>query len=144
MRRARDFSTTIRSGRRLASGRLVLHLLTASGAQQSGTTAAADADLVGPLVGLVVGRGVGNAVVRHRTARRLRHLLTDRLGLLPLGSRLVVRALPSARDAASAELAVDLDRALGRAVIPGSGSSRHPHRLVRPVDPRTLAVMSPA
>ena len=67
-------------------------------------------DHPGPaLVGFVVGRVVGNAVVRHRVQRRLRHLCRDRLDRLPPGSSLVVRALPPA---AAAELALDLDRCL--------------------------------
>ena len=80
-------------------------------------------DHPGPaLVGLVVGRTVGNAVVRHRVQRRLRHLCRDRLDLLPAGSSLVVRALPPAAGATSAELAVDLDRCLERSLAQPAGS----------------------
>ena len=64
--------------------------------------------------GFVVGRSVGGSVVRHRTVRRLRPLVRDRLGLLPAGSLLVVRALPPAADADSATLGRDLDGALDR------------------------------
>jgi len=64
--------------------------------------------------GLVVGKAVGGSVVRSRTARRLRHLLRDRLGTLPAGTRLVVRAAPAAGAATSAALAADLDAALAR------------------------------
>ena len=64
--------------------------------------------------GFVVGRAVGNSVVRHRTVRRLRHLVRDRLDRLPAGSILVVRALPAAADADSAALGRDLDAALAR------------------------------
>lgn len=64
--------------------------------------------------GFVVGRAVGGSVVRHRTVRRLRHLVRDRLGLLPAGSLLVVRALPPAAEADSAALGRDLDLALDR------------------------------
>jgi ribonuclease P protein component len=65
-------------------------------------------------VGFVVGRAVGNSVIRHRTVRRLRHLVRDRLDRLPAGSILVVRALPSAADAGSTDLGQDLDAALTR------------------------------
>ena len=65
-------------------------------------------------VGFVVGRAVGNSVVRHRTVRRLRHLVRDRLDRLPAGSILVVRALPPAAGADSAALGRDLDAALAR------------------------------
>ena len=74
-------------------------------------------DHPGPaLVGFVVGRVVGNAVVRHRVQRRLRHLCRDRLDRLPPGSSLVVRALAPAAGATSAELALDLDRCLERSL----------------------------
>jgi ribonuclease P protein component len=64
--------------------------------------------------GFVVSKAVGNSVVRHRVARRLRHLVAARLGTLPAGATLVVRALPPAATASSAELGADLDGALKR------------------------------
>jgi ribonuclease P protein component len=57
-------------------------------------------------------------VARNRVRRRLRHLLRDRLDRLPAGSRLVVRVLPGAAAASSAQLAGALDRALARVVRP--------------------------
>jgi ribonuclease P protein component len=71
-------------------------------------------DGIPPRVGLVVSKGVGGSVVRHRVSRQLRHLLRDRLDRLPAGSRLVVRAAPAAASASSAALGVDLDAALAR------------------------------
>ncbi|GAA4433055.1 hypothetical protein GCM10023148_38740 [Actinokineospora soli] len=71
-----------------------------------------------PRVGFVVSKAVGNSVVRHRVTRRLRHVVRDRLGTLPPGSALVVRALPRAADATSAELGADLDAALRRLRLP--------------------------
>ena len=65
-------------------------------------------------IGFVVGRAVGNSVIRHRTVRRLRHLVRDRLDRLPAGSIVVIRALPPAADADSAGLGRDLDAALTR------------------------------
>lgn len=73
---------------------------------------------VPPRAGFVVSKAVGNAVVRHRVSRRLRHLVADRLDGLPAGAALVVRALPPAADASSAELGRDLDSALGAARRP--------------------------
>jgi ribonuclease P protein component len=67
-----------------------------------------------PRVGFVVSRAVGGAVVRTAVKRRLRHLVMQRLDALPAGSCLVVRALPPAATADSAELAADLDGALRR------------------------------
>jgi ribonuclease P protein component len=71
-----------------------------------------------PRVGLVVSKAVGPAVTRNQVKRRLRHLLRDRVALLPAGSVLVVRALPASAQASSTTLAADLDRALTRAARP--------------------------
>jgi ribonuclease P protein component len=62
----------------------------------------------------VVSKAVGNAVVRHRVVRRLRHVVRDRLDAVQPGSTLVVRALPSAATAPSIDLGSDLDSALRR------------------------------
>jgi ribonuclease P protein component len=102
LRRREDFTLAVRRGRRAGRNTLVVHYLTPEGA--------------GPVarVGFVVGRAVGNSVVRHRTARQLRHLVRDRLDRLPAGSMLVIRALPAAAGADSATLGRDLDAALSR------------------------------
>jgi ribonuclease P protein component len=83
----------------------------------------ADQTAVPARVGFVVGRAVGNSVIRHRTVRRLRHLVRDRLDRLPAGSILVVRALPAAAGADSATLGRDLDAALAR-LLPALAVSR--------------------
>jgi ribonuclease P protein component len=67
-----------------------------------------------PRIGFVVSKAVGNSVVRHRVTRRLRHLFRDRLGTVRPGCTLVVRALPSAATAGSADLGGDIDAALRR------------------------------
>lgn len=76
-----------------------------------------------PRVGFIVSKAVGNAVVRHRTTRRLRALMAQRLSQLPWGCLLVVRANPAAAEAAPAELAADLDAALRRVASAPSRSS---------------------
>jgi ribonuclease P protein component len=99
-----DFASTIRRGRRAGRSRLVVHLdMTPN-------------PVLAPRAGFVVNKAVGNAVVRHRVTRRLRHLVAARLDTLPAGSMLVVRALPPAATASSAELAADLDSGLRTAV----------------------------
>lgn len=65
-------------------------------------------------VGFVVSKAVGNSVVRHRVSRRLRHVVGARLADFPTGTSLVVRALPAAATATSAELAVDFESAVRR------------------------------
>jgi ribonuclease P protein component len=75
--------------------------------------------------GFVVSKAVGPAVTRNLVTRRLRHLLRDRLDLLPAGADLVVRALPAAATRPYDELAADLDAALAKAV-------RRPERAAAP------------
>ena len=52
--------------------------------------------------------------MRNTVTRRLRPLVRERLDRLPVGSLLVVRALPAAAGASSAALSTDLDAALDR------------------------------
>lgn len=65
-----------------------------------------------PRVGFVVSKAVGNAVVRARTKRVLRALMSARVAQIPDGVDVVVRAGPPAAGRTSAELATDLDRLL--------------------------------
>ncbi|MDQ2797509.1 MAG: ribonuclease P protein component [Actinomycetota bacterium] len=104
MRRSTDFSSVVRDGIRTRGGRVVVH-------HRPGLQTAAS-----PVVGLVVSKAVGGSVVRHRVSRRLRAQLAERLTVLPAGSGTVVRALPGAAAASSAQLAADLDLAFARMV----------------------------
>ena len=63
-----------------------------------------------PRVGFVVSKAVGNAVVRNRTKRVLRHVMATRIDRMPAGTDLVVRANPPAAGAASRDLCADVDR----------------------------------
>ena len=86
----------------------MVHLLTApQGAPEQASQ---------PLVGFVVSKAVGGSVVRNRVERRLRHLVRDRLSVLPSGSRVVVRANPAAAGATHEQLDRDLAGALERVV----------------------------
>ena len=82
---------------------------------EPGPTRAGETTAPPARAGLVVSRAVGTAVTRNRVKRRLRHLLAEQLVGLPPGTRVVVRALPAAADASSAELDRDLAGALVRA-----------------------------
>ena len=104
--RREDFVTAVRRGQRVARGTLVVHFARPGGREDA-------------LVGFVVSRAVGGAVVRHRVQRRLRHLLRARLDRMPAGALVVVRALPQAAAASSAELGRDLDSALSRVLSAG-------------------------
>jgi ribonuclease P protein component len=129
LRRSEDFRVVLRRGSRAGRRRLVVHALTTD------PSGAADALPSAARAGFVVSKAVGNSVVRHRVSRRLRHLVSARLGTLPAGTALVVRALPPSSTASSAELGSDLDAALRRL---GLLSSRRPAgdvpRPTRPAD----------
>ena len=100
---ANVFRQAARSGRRAASRTLVVHLLMAE---------PGDAGAAPVRAGFVVSKAVGNAVIRNRVKRRLRHLGKEQIPLLPVGAVLVVRALPRAGGASSSELRSDLGRCL--------------------------------
>jgi ribonuclease P protein component len=108
---AGGFARAVRRGRRAGGKLLVVHLGEPEGPDHSD-----------PRVGFVVSRAVGNAVVRNRVKRRLRHLSRERLTALPKGSALVVRAQPAASDASYAELGAELDRCLGRVLEARTGA----------------------
>jgi ribonuclease P protein component len=109
LRRRQDFGAAVRRGRRAGRPLLVVHLRDdiTDPHVPGGSTPPARA-------GFVVSKAVGGAVQRNLVKRRLRHLVRERLALLPPGSLVVVRALPGAGGAAHAELAHDLDAALRR------------------------------
>ena len=104
MRSGEDFRVTVRRGARSVRPTLVTHVVLPADteAELSGATS----------VGFVVNRGVGSSVDRNRVKRRLRHVMRARLEDLPVGSQIVIRALPAAKDATSSTLAADLDAAL--------------------------------
>lgn len=106
LRRRADVTDTVRAGRGVrGNGLLVVHVRRA----RSGP----------PRAGLVVSRTIGSAVVRNTVKRRLRHLLARRLADLPAGTDVVVRALPAAATASSAQLGEALAVALARAMPRG-------------------------
>ncbi|HEY9293585.1 MAG TPA: ribonuclease P protein component [Microlunatus sp.] len=83
MRSGDDFTRTVRQGARVGSSTVVVHGWRDPEADQ------------GPLVGFVVSKAVGTAVVRNRVKRRLRHLAREQVTGLPTDARLVIRALPA-------------------------------------------------
>ena len=105
LRASSDFAATFRGprGARAGSTLIVVH------ANQADARAGQP-----PRVGFVVSKAVGGAVVRNRTKRRLRALMAARVGALPLGTDLVIRANPVAAQANSSSLGVELDGLLAR------------------------------
>lgn len=110
LRKSAEFQLVMRRGAKAGRRRLVVHVI--AGSPHDDDVGAVDQ--TGTRAGFVVSKAVGNSVVRHRVSRRLRHLVADRLGTLPDGSSLVVRALPPSATSTSAELGADLDGALRR------------------------------
>ena len=104
LRRSNEFAAAFRGGRRAGRGTLVVHLKSAEPRPDDTKWSRRGAPTWSTIstsarAGFVVSKAVGNAVVRNRVRRRLRHLVRERLGELPAGSILVVRALPAAADA---------------------------------------------
>lgn len=66
----------------------------------------------GPHFGLIVSKAVGNAVIRHRVARRLRHMCAQVLAEVSPGTDVVIRVLPGAATASSDDLLRQLRGAL--------------------------------
>ncbi|MDN5725257.1 MAG: ribonuclease P protein component [Propionibacteriales bacterium] len=99
MRSADEFRATVRGGVRAGRSSVVVHATTSPEA--------------GRRVGFVVSKAVGNAVIRNRVKRRLRHLAVNQLATSPDHTRWVIRALPPS-SAAGAELGADLGDAWAR------------------------------
>lgn len=108
LRDSYTFRRAVRSGRRAGGAAVVTHLLEPAIDDDQART--------GPTqVGFIVSKAVGNAVVRNRVKRRLRHVVKDRLSTVPTGSVVVIRALPGAAERTSAELGGEVDRCLSKA-----------------------------
>ncbi|NNG36889.1 ribonuclease P protein component [Nakamurella sp. DB0629] len=125
LRSSADFTAVVRTGRRAGAARLVVHLrppATSDSPVPPGRLARA---------GFVVSKAVGNSVTRHRITRQLRPLMWQRLTALPDGTDVVVRVLPAAAGASSAELAADLDSTVAAASRPGRRRPARP----RPAQP---------
>lgn len=116
LRRHSDFSLTVRQGRRIGRRDLVVHARSVSGANEA-------VRFGGPRFGLVVSKAVGPAVIRHRVARRLRHICMPLTFRVPAQTDIVIRALPGAATASSPELEQQLRAGLRRLGILASTSS---------------------
>jgi ribonuclease P protein component len=81
-----DFAKATKSGLRSTTNSLVGYLHLSNSNQP-------------PRCGLIIKKSVGNSVVRHSVARKIRHLIADKLSSLPPGSFFVIRALPASKTA---------------------------------------------
>jgi len=103
LRRADDFTTTVRTGQRASRDGLVVHLHVRAAGN-------------GQRAGFVIPKAVGPAVTRNRVRRRLRHLLSAQLPTLAAGTDVVVRVQPAAAECTFEQLGLHLTDALRAAV----------------------------
>jgi ribonuclease P protein component len=116
LRRHVDFSRAVRHGHRIGRRDLVIHAYFVDS-----TALIESLRSGGPRIGLIVNKAVGPAVVRHRVARRLRHVCADLIGEreMPTDLDVVIRVLPSASTVSSDELSRQVRSALTRVVRRG-------------------------
>lgn len=95
-----DFAQTTKRGLRASSKFLVVYLYSIE------TEAPARC-------GLIINKGVGGSVVRHKVARQIRHSVKEHLSQLSPGTLLVVRALPGSP---TADIAKELSYLIPKAV----------------------------
>ncbi|MGB3697719.1 MAG: ribonuclease P protein component [Gordonia sp. (in: high G+C Gram-positive bacteria)] len=135
--RKSDFTRTLSKGVRVSARGLTVHVAPVGGYWPDERELRPDVALTGgPWLGLIISKKVGNAVIRHRTARRLRHAFAAAAPALPAESYVVLRAHPGIVEFTSTELteilqkafshrkvlaATDLANAAHRTVIDGSG-----------------------
>ncbi len=81
-----EFARTTKSGLRVTSEHFVGYLLITPVTNSSATNE-------NPRAGLIIGKGVGGSVRRHRVSRQIRHALAPRLENFPQGSLVVIRGL---------------------------------------------------
>jgi ribonuclease P protein component len=113
MRRSSDFGATVKYGRRAVQQDIVIHARRVDEPD--------DNRFPGPRVGLIVARSVGSSVLRHRVARRLRHVVCSALPELEPAEQVVIRALPGSSAAKSAWLEQQLRAGLRRIHSPRGG-----------------------
>ena len=102
-RHSADFSLTVRQGARAGRSNLVVHCLLR--------------DVEEPVrVGFTVGATVGNSVLRHRISRQLREIIKPLISTLPVGTNVVVRALPGAAICGRAVLVDEVTKGLAAAL----------------------------
>ena len=77
-----DFAKATKSGLRSTSNSLVGYLYLSNSTEPA-------------RCGLIINKSVGNSVIRHNVARKIRHSIAADLASLPTGSLFVVRALPA-------------------------------------------------
>ena len=83
---AGDYRRLVRKGSRRSTAHAIVYF-------------AANQTTVAPRFGFIVAKNVGNAVIRNRVRRQLKAVAFEMLGSLPLGTEIVIRALPGSAEA---------------------------------------------
>jgi ribonuclease P protein component len=131
IRSSRDFGSALKRGRRAARGGVVVHWAPGPesnepAARPQTTPSDADANRTAR-AGFVVSKAVGNAVVRNKVKRRLRHAAAAELPHWPAGTDVVVRATPRAAERDFDQLRRDLTEAV-QAARSGKGGRANDRR----------------
>ncbi|MDJ0339817.1 ribonuclease P protein component [Cryobacterium sp. PH31-O1] len=111
-----DYQGVVRRGVRIVGAHTVLYVR---------KSAEAPSFALGTPVrfGFIVAKNVGNAVRRNLVRRRLKAVTFELLSLVPPGTDVVIRALPTARDAAWQTLHEEVHRSLSRPQSARKGSA---------------------
>ncbi|GAA4834620.1 ribonuclease P protein component [Garicola koreensis] len=117
---SQDFSAVMRRGAKAGTSTVVAAVLISRPAAAGERW---DASTVSWRCGFIVSKAVGNAVIRHRTTRRLRHIVADLIDSgtieLPRQARteIVIRSLAESAQADHAALTADVHSGLRRSLV---------------------------
>ncbi|TFC74080.1 ribonuclease P protein component [Cryobacterium sp. TMS1-20-1] len=113
-----DYQGVVRRGVRIVGAHTVLYIRKSDARPGSAQT-----DAVDPVrFGFIVAKNVGDAVRRNLVRRRLKAVTFELLPAVTPGTDVVIRALPTARDAAWQTLHDEVQRSLSRPLPMRKGS----------------------
>lgn len=102
--RGSDYKAVVRRGRRVSRAIVIVSVRRS--------------DREGPArFGFIVGRVVGNAVMRNRVRRRLKAICHSLLASVPDGTDIVIRALPAAANATWDSLLSETSHAIDKGLV---------------------------
>ena len=114
--RGSDYQGVVRRGVRIVGAHTVLYI-------RKNIEVPSGAAEVPVRFGFIVAKNVGDAVRRNLVRRRLKAASFELLSAVPSGTDVVIRALPTARDAAWQTLHDDVKRSLARPLPVRKGST---------------------
>ncbi len=111
-----DYQAVVRRGVRVVDAHTVLYI-------RAGTELPTDVRTAPARLGFIVAKNVGDAVKRNLIRRRLKAVAFELLGTISPGTDIVIRALPTARDATWHALYEEVHRSLSRPISARKKSS---------------------